>query len=255
MQKKLQNITNKFIPLGTIVFVIGIWAFICAKNIIPSFMLPSPNDVVSAFIGDFALLMKHASVTLVEAFWGLVIGIIIGFVVAILMDQFNFAYRGFYPLVVITQTIPTIAIAPLLVLWMGYGMGPKVVLVVLTTFFPITIGLLDGFKSVDFDMVDLMRAMGANKVQIFKYIKLPSAMTNFFSGLRISVTYSIVGAVISEWLGGFNGLGVYMIRVKKSYAFDKMFAVILLISVLSLFLMKIVDLLKYTIMKWERVKK
>jgi ABC-type nitrate/sulfonate/bicarbonate transport system permease component len=254
LQKKLQNITNKLIPIGAILLVIGIWAFICAEDIVPTFMLPSPNDVVRAFIGDFTLLMKHASITLVEAFWGLVIGIIIGFVVSILMDQFNFAYRGFYPLVVITQTIPTIAIAPLLVLWMGYGMGPKVVLVVLTTFFPITIGLLDGFKSVDFDMVDLMRAMGANKVKIFRYIKLPSAMTNFFSGLRISVTYSIVGAVISEWLGGFNGLGVYMIRVKKSYAFDKMFAVILLISVLSLFLMKIVDLLKYTIMKWERAK-
>ncbi|NLZ72272.1 MAG: hypothetical protein GX905_00345 [Bacteroidales bacterium] len=119
MRKKLQNITNKLIPIGAILLVIGIWAFICAEDIVPAFMLPSPNDVVRAFIGDFALLMKHASVTLVEAFWGLVVGIAIGFVVSILMDQFNFAYRGFYPLVVITQTIPTIAIAPLLVLWMG----------------------------------------------------------------------------------------------------------------------------------------
>lgn len=217
-------------------------------------MLPSPVDVIGAFIGDFALLMGHASVTLVEAFLGLILGICIGFIVSILMDQFNFAYRGFYPMVVITQTIPTIAIAPLLVLWMGYGMGPKVVLVVITTFFPITIGLLDGFKSADSDMIDLMRSMGANQFQIFRYIKLPGAMTNFFSGLRISVTYSIVGAVISEWLGGFKGLGVYMIRVKKSYAFDKMFAVIFLISILSLLLMKLVDLLKYSAMKWERVK-
>ncbi|MBK5200110.1 MAG: ABC transporter permease [Spirochaetaceae bacterium] len=218
-------------------------------------MLPSPSDVLRAFIGDFALLMNHARVTLVEAFWGLLGGITIGFIVSILMDQFNFAYRGFYPLVVITQTIPTIAIAPLLVLWMGYGMWPKVVLVIITTFFPITIGLLDGFKSADPDMIDLMRSMGANKIQVFRYIKLPGSLTNFFSSLRISVTYSIVGAVISEWLGGFNGLGVYMIRVKKSYAFDKMFAVILLISALSLLLMKLVDLLKYTTMKWERTKK
>jgi len=255
LQKKLQNTTNKLIPIGTILLFIGIWAFICGQGIVPSFMLPSPFDVVRAFVGDFSLLMNHARITLVEAFWGLIGGIIIGFVVSILMDQFNFAYRGFYPLVVITQTVPTIAIAPLLVLWMGYGMWPKVVLVILTTFFPITIGLLDGFKSVDPDMIDLMRSMGASKIQVFRYIKLPGSLTNFFSSLRISVTYSIVGAVVSEWLGGFNGLGVYMIRVKKSYAFDKMFAVILLISALSLLLMKLVDLLKYTTMKWERIKK
>lgn len=254
MQKKLQNITNKLIPVGTILLVIVIWAFICEKEIVPSYMLPSPSDVARAFITDFVLLMKHASITLVEAFWGLTAGIAIGLIVSILMDQSNVAYRGFYPLIVLTQTVPTIAIAPLLVLWMGYGMWPKVVLVVVTTFFPITIGLLDGFKSADKDMIDLMRSMGANKVHIFRYIKLPGAMTNFFSSLRISVTYSIVGAVISEWLGGFNGLGVYMIRVKKSYSFDKMFAVILLISVLSLLLMKLVDVLKYITMKWERTK-
>lgn len=217
-------------------------------------MLPSPLDVAHAFIRDFSLLMQHTSVTLVEAFWGLSLGISVGFIVAVLMDEFNFAYRSFYPLVVLTQTIPTIAIAPLLVLWMGYGMAPKMVLVALTTFFPITIGLLDGFKSADKDMVDLMRAMGAGKLQIFRYIKLPGAMTHFFSSLKISVTYSIVAAVISEWLGGFEGLGVYMIRVKKSYAFDEMFAVIFLISILSLVLMKLIDLLKYTALKWERAK-
>ncbi|WP_435236591.1 ABC transporter permease [Psychromonas sp. PT13] len=234
--------------------LIGIWAFICAENIVPAFMLPSPLDVAHAFIRDFSLLMQHTSVTLVEAFWGLSLGIIVGFIVAVLMDEFNFAYRSFYPLVVLTQTIPTIAIAPLLVLWMGYGMAPKMVLVALTTFFPITIGLLDGFKSADKDMVDLMRAMGAGKLQIFRYIKLPGSMTHFFSSLKISVTYSIVAAVISEWLGGFEGLGVYMIRVKKSYAFDEMFAVIFLISILSLVLMKLIDLLKYTALKWERAK-
>ena len=254
MKKKSQNIINKCIPIGTLFLLIGIWAFVCANNIVPAFMLPSPTEVIEAFIRDFPLLMQHASVTLVEAFWGLTLGIGIGFFSAILMDEFNFAYRSFYPLVVLTQTIPTIAIAPLLVLWMGYGMAPKMLLVALTTFFPITIGLLDGFKSSDRDMIDLMRAMGAGKIQIFRYIKLPGSMTNFFSSLKISVTYSIVAAVISEWLGGFNGLGVYMIRVKKSYAFDEMFAVIFLISILSLVLMKLIDLLKYTTLKWERVK-
>ena len=113
-------------------------------------------------------------------------------------------------IVIITQTIPTIAIAPLLVLWMGFGMAPKITLVVITTFFPISIGLLDGYRSADPDEVNLLRAMGANRLQVFWHIKLPSATGSFFSGLRISASYAVVGAVISEWLGGFEGLGVYM---------------------------------------------
>lgn len=167
------------------------------------------------------------------------------------MDHFAKLYQALYPLVVVTQTIPTVAIAPLLVLWFGYEMLPKVILIVIVTFFPITVGLLNGFRSADKDAVNLLRSMGAGKIQIFRYIKLPGAMGQFFASLRISASYAVVGAVISEWLGGFEGLGVYMTRVKKSFAFDKMFAVILLISVISLILMKLVDLLQKRCMAWE----
>ena len=116
------------------------------------------------------------------------------------------------------------------------------------------VGLLNGFRSVDLDGVNLMRAMGAGRWQIFRYIKLPAAMSQFFSGLRISASYAVVGAVISEWLGGFGGLGVYMTRVKKAFAFDKMFAVIFLISFISLLLMKGVDLVQKKCMPWEKEK-
>jgi len=163
-------------------------------------------------------------------------------------------HKAIYPILVSTQTIPTIAIAPLLVLWMGFGMAPKITLVVLTTFFPIAVGLLGGFAGADEDAINLMRAMGANRYQIFKYVKLPNAMPSFFSGLRVSASYSVVGAVISEWLGGFEGLGVYMTRVKKAYAFDKMFAVIVFISIISLLLMALVNLLEKTVMPWKRIK-
>ena len=155
---------------------------------------------------------------------------------------------------VVTQTIPTIAIAPLLVLWMGFGMAPKITLVVITTFFPIAIGLLNGFENVDPDAVNLMRSMGAGRLQIFRYVKLPNATASFFSGLRVSAAYAVVGAVVSEWLGGFEGLGVYMTRVKKAYAFDKMFAVILFISAISLVLMGIVVLLERAAMPWVHKK-
>ncbi len=214
-------------------------------------MLPSPADVVKAFVDNFSIMMKQASVTLQEACYGLLVGIALAFIVATLMDRFNFLYKALYPILVITQTIPTIAIAPLLVLWMGFGMAPKITLVVITTFFPIAIGLLGGFEGVDKDAVNLMRAMGANRLQIFRYVKLPNAIPSFFSGLKVSASYAVVGAVISEWLGGFEGLGVYMTRVKKAYAFDKMFAVIVFISVISLLLMGLVNLLERLATPWK----
>lgn len=215
-------------------------------------MLPSPIQVIQAFIKEFPVLMEHSVVTLTEAFFGLVLGIVFGFFMAVLMDQFEPVYKAFYPLIVLTQTVPTVAIAPLLVLWFGYEMTPKVILIVITTFFPITVGLLNGFKSADADSINLLRAMGAGRWQIFRHIKFPGAMSQFFSGLRISASYAVVGAVISEWLGGFGGLGVYMTRVKKAFSFDKMFAVIFLISIISLLLMKGVDVLQKKCMPWEK---
>ena len=215
-------------------------------------MLPSPADVVEAFFKDFNLLMYHAKTTLVEAFLGLSLGILLGFVVAVIMDRFEIAYKAIYPVLILTQTVPTVAIAPLLVLWLGYGILPKITLIIITSFFPITIGLLDGFKSADPDALNLLKAMGATRMQRFAHIKLPSSLGNFFSGLRISVSYSIIGAVVAEWLGGFSGLGVYMTRVRKSYSFDKMFAVIFFISAISLLLMLGVSLLQKAVMPWDR---
>ena len=215
-------------------------------------MLPSPIQVVQAFIKEFPTLMQHSFVTLTEAFLGLGLGILLGFIMAVLMDQFEGLYQAFYPLIVLTQTVPTVAIAPLLVLWFGYEMTPKVILIVITTFFPIAIGLLNGFRSADTDSIHLLRAMGADRWQIFRHIKLPGAMSQFFAGLRISASYAVVGSVISEWLGGFSGLGVYMTRVKQAFAFDKMFAVIFLISIISLLLMKGVDVLQKVCMPWDK---
>lgn len=221
---------------------------------VPAYMLPSPIDVVKAFADNFSIMMKQAAVTLQETLYGLLIGIAIAFVIASLMDRFTIINKALYPVLVVTQTIPTIAIAPLLVLWMGFGMAPKITLVVITTFFPIAIGLLNGFQSVDEDAINLMRSMGARRLQIFRIIKLPNATASFFSGLRISAAYAVVGAVVSEWLGGFEGLGVYMTRVKKAYAFDKMFAVIVFISAISLILIGIVVLLEKISMPWVHKK-
>ena len=252
MKRKLLNTTSKIWSCSAIVFILIMWQIVSSIGLVDSFMLPSPVQVVKAFITEFPTLMEHSLVTLAEAFIGLACGIVFGFVMAVLMDQFDGLYKAFYPLIVLTQTIPTVAIAPLLVLWFGYEMMPKIILILITTFFPIAVGLLNGFKSADKDSINLLRAMGASRWQIFHHIKFPGALSEFFAGLRISASYAVVGAVISEWLGGFNGLGVYMTRVKKAFSFDKMFAVIFLISIISLLLMKGVDSLQKKCMPWER---
>ncbi len=252
MKRKLENTINKLWSGAAVVLILLFWQGICSFELVDRFLLPSPYEVLRAFVEEFPVLMEHSWITLTEAFLGLAIGILLGFVMAVLMDQFEILRRAFYPLIVLTQTIPTVAIAPLLVLWFGYEMAPKVILVVITTFFPIAVGLLEGFQAVDQDSVHLLRAMGAGRWQIFRYLKFPGALPQFFSGLRISASYAVVGAVISEWLGGFGGLGVYMTRVKKAFAFDKMFAVIFLISLISLLLMKGVDFLQKNCLPWER---
>lgn len=241
-------------PVCAVVALLAVWQGACSLGLVPNFMLPSPVQVVSALVADFPLLLSHMWTTLSEAALGLVIGVAVGFVFAVLMDKFETFYLAFDPLLTVSQTVPTVAIAPLLVLWFGYGLMPKVLLVVLTTFFPVTVALASGFRSVDPDQVDLLRTMNATEWQIFRYAKLPAAMEQFFSGLRISATYAIVGAVISEWLGGFTGLGVYMTRVRKSFAYDRMFAVIIITSALSLALMKGVDILERICMPWKKTE-
>ena len=232
-----------------------LWQTVCRIGVIPPYMLPSPVKVLQAFVSELPLLWENSIITLQEAFIGLLLGVSVGFLTAVLMDTFDILYKAFYPLLIITQTIPSVAIAPLLVLWFGYEMTPKIVLIVISTFFPVTVGLLDGFRSADKDTIDLMRSMGAKRSQIFRYIKFPSALPQLFSGLRIAAAYSVVGAVISEWLGGFGGLGVYMTRVKKAFAFDKMFAVIFLISAISLALMALVEFVEKKCMPYRHLDK
>jgi ABC-type nitrate/sulfonate/bicarbonate transport system permease component len=221
--------------------LLALWIAASALEWVPGYLLPAPWDVAAAFATEAPLLLEHSLITLQEAFYGLVLGVGLGFLFAAAMDAWGLLYRALYPILVLTQTIPTVAIAPLLVLWFGYEMAPKIILIVIVTFFPVTVGLLDGFRAADRDAVALLRSMGASPLQVFRYIKFPSALPQFFSGLRIAAAYAVVGAVISEWLGGFGGLGVYMTRVKQAFAFDKMFAVIFLISAISLGLMALVD--------------
>lgn len=251
MKRRLN--TDKLYAPVFILLLLAVWQLVVQTGIVPAYMLPSPLQVMKALIKDINLILDHSWVTLIEAALGLLFGILLGFAFALIMDMFGKVYKALYPVIIFSQTIPTVAIAPLLVLWFGYEMTPKIILIIIVTFFPITMGLLEGFKSADKDQIKLLKSMGASDFQIFRYIKLPGSLPHFFSGLKISAAYSVVGAVIAEWLGGFKGLGVYMIRVKKSFSFDKMFAIIIVISILSLLLMKAINLLQKKMTPWDSV--
>lgn len=254
--KKSQSINTKHLPAAAaLACAVLLWLAVSEGGLVPSFLLPSPIQVCQALVKDAPVLLENAGVTLLEAALGLCIGVSSALVLATAMHHVRILYRALYPILVITQTIPTVALAPLLVLWMGFGMAPKVTLVTLTTFFPITVSLLEGYASTDRAAANLLRSMGAGKREIFRHLEFPSALNHFFSGLRVSASYAVVGAVISEWLGGSQGLGVYMTRVKKAYAFDKMFAVILVIVAVSLLLMGLVTMLRRKVCPWESYEK
>ena len=170
------------------------------------------------------------------------------------MDMVPLIKRALYPVLVISQTIPTVALAPLFIIWFGFGALPKIIVVVIVCFFPIVISIVDGLEGVDKDLINHFKLMGASKLNVFLHLKLPYGMINFFSGMRIAATYSIMGAVIGEWLGGDKGLGVYMTRARSAYALDKMFASIVIIVVISMGIFLLVSLMEKLFTPWNNKK-
>lgn len=247
----LKNLTAHGIRYSPIILLLIIWQLVIGFGLLPDYLLPSPVQIIKAFIDDFALLMGHSKYTLITAFLGTVIGLILSFVLSILMDFSKNFRQMVYPILLLNQTIPTIAIAPLLVIWLGYGILPKVVLVVLSVFFPMTIALLDGYNSIDKQALNLFKSMKATTYQTYVHLKIPSAMGYFFTGLKVALSYALISAVVAEWLGGYHGLGVYMTRVRKSYELDNMFAVIFFISILTLILIGLVKLLERKLLAYQ----
>jgi len=203
-----------------------------------------------SLVTGFTSMQYDILITLYEALTGFIIAIILSVAIAIAMDSIIGFKKTIYPVLIISQTVPIIIIAPLFILWFGYGYAPKIIIVTLICFFPITISLLQSLIAVDKEQIDLLRSMGASKFQIYKFVKIPSAMPGFFSGLKIAATYSIMGATIGEWVGGKSGLGVYMIRAKQAFETDRVFAAIIIIVILSISLLKIIEFVEKKNMPW-----
>ncbi len=237
-----------FAPLVCILGLLLVWEGLIFLTQTPSYLLPAPSAIVLAFWENLPTLLLHAKTTLVETLLGLVLATAFGMGIALWMDACPLLRQAIYPLLVATQTIPVIVLAPIFIIYLGFGIAPKVLTVVLMCFFPITISFADALGKQDMRHIHLLQSLGAKPVQIYRFVKIPSALPAFFSGLQVSATYSISGAVVGEWLSSDSGLGYYMLRVKNGYMLDKVFASVLMIGLLSFLMTVLVRLIaRYTI--------
>ncbi len=237
-------------PIALIVTLIIGWYFVAKVSGLSSFILPTPLDVIRAGVETRDLLLNAIGITLLATGIGLAFALIAGIGIAALVDFWSLAHRALYPILVVSQTIQILAIAPILIIWFGFGITPTILIVVLFCFFPLAISTADGLTSSDPELIALLRAMGANKRQIWRMVRMPSALPSFFSGLRLAVTYSVVAATIGEWVGGSPGLGLYMLRSKNALATDQVFVAMFITSLLSIALFMLVYGIERLALPW-----
>jgi len=220
---------------------------------VPFYILPAPSRIAGVLITDQWLLLTQAAVTLEEVLLGFAIAFVIGIGLALLIFSSRTVERAVYPLIIASQTVPVFAIAPLLIVWFGYGMSSKIAMAALIVFFPIVVNTADGLRAADPDMVNLLVILGATPAQILLKIRAPAALPFVFSGTRIAVATSVIGAVIGEWVGATQGLGFLMIHANAQLHVDLVFAAIVYLSLMALGLFVLVSLVEWLALPWRRV--
>lgn len=236
---------RKLIPASFILILLLIWEGAVRLFSIPLYVLPSPVQVIRTLFSELPTLYAHGQVTVLEALIGISISLILALFLGILMDCFPLIRQGLYPILVVTQTVPMIVLAPIFIIYMGFGLAPKILTVVLMCFFPVAVSFSDGLAQVNEEYVHLVRSYGAGKWESYRLVKIPAAIPSLLSGLKVAATYSISGAVVGEWIGSQQGLGYYLLRVKNGYMLDKVFACVLVIIFLSLCMNGIIRLYQY----------
>lgn len=239
-------------PLITAILLLVVWQTVVTWWEIPKWLLPSPIDILNEGIANFSRLFAHSAATIKVALIGLAVGSSFGVLLAILLHIIPVLKRGIYPLLILSQNIPTIALAPLLIIWFGYGLLPKIIVITLVCFFPIVVSMLDGFRQTDRNMLNYMQMIGASRKDIFIKLEIPSVLPFLFAGLKISATYSVMGAVIGEWLGAREGLGVYMTLAISSFRTDRVFVAIAVIVMISLVFFGMILLLERVLAPWHK---
>src|SRR5438309_651827 len=248
---RLRRLTGGWLPAALIVLVLlGVWEGYVRLWAVPKWLLPAPSVIAMTLVVSRALLLDHTLVTLLEVVVGFGLSLLCGVLLACGIAVSRTLERALYPFVIASQMVPIIVIAPLLLIWVGYGLTPKIIVVALTAFFPIVVNMVDGLRSVDPDAVNLLRTMGASRWQIFVKVQVPTSLPFLFSGLRVAMAVSVIGAVIGEWMGSSQGLGYLMIRSKPQFLTERVFAAIVVLSVMGVALFVLVGIVEKLAIPW-----
>lgn len=225
---------KKSLPVLLICALLLLWEACVRMLHVPLYVLPAPTQVIAALLSDLPTLARHAGISLAEALLGMGISLALSLALGVMMDAFPTFKRCVYPILVVTQTVPMIVLAPIFIIYMGFGLAPKILTVTMMCFFPIAVSFADGMAEVDAGYVNLLRTYGASRLQLYTLVKIPASLPSLLSGLKVAATYSVSGAVVGEWIASQAGLGYYLLRVKNGYMLDKVFACVLVIILLSL---------------------
>jgi ABC-type nitrate/sulfonate/bicarbonate transport system permease component len=244
-------------PVAVILVLLGAWELAArwdwisnALNI-EDFLVPAPSDIAKSLWEDRSLLLSNGWVTLKEVLLGFAMAAVAGVAFAILIHLSELARRAVYPLLIGSQTIPIVILAPILVVWFGFGLTPKLVIVALICFFPITVNTLDGLRSVDPDLIKMMRALGAGRLQRLWRVEIPTALPYAFSGARVAITVSVIGAVFAEYVGSSEGLGHLINQAQAQLLTARSFAAVVVLSAIALGLFALVTLLERRVITWD----
>ncbi len=235
----------------TFTVIIIIWYIVCISFELPTFILPSPDLVVIALFNNFSEILNHSLITSLEILSSLFLGIILGSFFAILISLSQTLKRWIMPLLLASQSIPVFALAPILVLWFGYGIASKIVIGTIIVFFPIASNFSDALNKVPKEYVHAAQTLGFSKLQIFNLIKLPNALPGLFSGIRVGACFAPIGAVVGEWIGGSQGLGSYMIYSNARLQIDNMFAALIILIIITISLYHLIDFILKKLIWWE----
>ncbi len=256
MDKLKRFFKDYFLFIIFSLFLLFVWEWVVRSGEVPSFIVPTPTSIFQMMIENKqALFQEHLPATLLEVMIGFVIAVIGGVSLGVAMFFSGFLKKMIYPAVLISQTVPIIALSPVFVLWFGYTIWSKVAVTVLIAFFPIVVSTYDGLKSCDPEYGELLRSMGATKKQLFMKVQVPMALPSFFSGLKLAIVFSVVGATIGEWLGASEGLGYYSRRMSGSMNAEGVFAAVVILSAIGMVLFCIVLLIEHRVMSWNSEKK
>jgi ABC-type nitrate/sulfonate/bicarbonate transport system permease component len=246
---------GRWLPaLGLVILLLVVWEAAVAVFDVAPYLLPAPSRVWTAFTDLWPDLLADLTTTVTTALLGLALALVVGVALALLIATVTWVRRALYPLLVVSQAIPMIVLAPVLIVWLGFGQTPRVLVVALVAFFPIVVSTVDGLERAEAEQVDLVRSMGGTRWTVLRHVRLPGAVPAVFAGLQIAATYAMVGAVIAEWMGASSGIGLLLTRSQASFRMDQVFVGVALIALVSVALFMAARGLSRVAVPWTRVE-